>query len=101
MENETVIVPPQAPVQSDPVQASPMPPAFKPKSPPKLLYLFGGLAVILVSIAMAVVFFGSNKSSSPTSSSSTTSLDNATDPTWPKYSNPAKYYAIAVSPKVI
>ncbi len=101
MENETVIVPPQSPVQPNPVQASPIPPAFKPKSPPKLLYLFGGLAVILVSIAMAVVFFGSNKSSSPTSSSSTTSLDNATDPTWPKYSNPANYYEIAVSPKWI
>ena len=99
MENETVIVPPQTPVQSEPVQASPMPPAFKPKSPPKLLYLFGGLAVILVSIAMAVVFFGSSRSSSPTSSSSTTSSDNATDPTWPKYSNPANYYEIAVSPK--
>jgi hypothetical protein len=76
-----------------------MPPAFKPKSPPKLLYLFGGLAVILVSIAMAVVFFGSNKSSSPTSSSATTSSDSATDPTWPKYSNPANYYEISVSPK--
>lgn len=99
MENETVIVPPQAPVQQGPVQASPMPPAFKPKSPPKLLYLFGGLAVILVSIAMAVVFFGSNKSSSPTSSSATTSSDSATDPTWPKYSNTANYYEISVSPK--
>ncbi len=99
MENETVIVPPQAPVQQGPVQASPMPPSFKPKSPPKLLYLFGGLAVILVSIAMAVVFFGSNKSSSPTSSSATTSSDSATDPTWPKYSNPANYYEISVSPK--
>lgn len=99
MENETVIVPPQTLVQSEPIQASPMPPAFKPKSPPKLLYLFGGLAVILVSIALAVVFFGSSKSSSPTSSDSTTSSEVTTDPTWPKYSNPANYYEIAVSPK--
>lgn len=99
MENETVIVPPQSPVQPDPVQPSSIPPAFKPKSPPKLLYLLGGLAVILVSVAMAVIFFGSNKSSSPVSSGSTTSSDLSTDPTWPKYLNPANYYEIAVSPK--
>jgi hypothetical protein len=93
MENETVIVSSQAPVQP-----SSIPPAFKPKSPPKLLYLFGGLAVILVSIAMAVAFFGSSNSSN-TTTNITSNSDLATDPTWPKYSNPANYYEIAVSPK--
>ncbi len=99
MENETVIVPPQAPVQTNPVQASTIPPAFKPKSPPKLLYLIGGLAVILVSIALGVVFFGSNNTSTPTQSDSKDATEITVDPTWPKYSNPANYYEIAVSPK--
>lgn len=90
MENETLIVPPQV--------VSPAP-LFKPKSSPKLLYLLGGLAVILVSITLAVIFFGSSKSTTSTTPVSTTSTEITIDPTWPKYSNPANFFEITISPK--
>ena len=44
---------------------NPQPPTFPaefaPKKPPKLLYIFGGVAIILVTLALGISFFGKAK----------------------------------------
>jgi hypothetical protein len=39
------------------------------KKPPKLLYALAGVAIILVTIALAITFFGGGNSASPTQNS--------------------------------
>lgn len=67
-----------------------------PKRPPKLLYIFGGVAIILLTLALAITFFGRNKATpSTTSSQSTTS--NTTG--YVTYTNAPNFYSLALPPK--
>ncbi len=96
MEPETLTAPVAIPEPTPPTP----PPTFSPKKPPKLLYIFGGLAVILFSIAIAIVFFGKNGNggtSNGTGSSSSTQVQDTTS--WPKYSNVKNFYELAIPPK--
>lgn len=95
---EPEIISPSQPQVEPPLPVSQ--PKFTPKQPPKLLYILGGVATILFSIALGIVFFGSKPSSSKTSSSSTSSTDFASEVvTWPKYTNPTYFYELALPPK--
>lgn len=70
---------------------------FKPKSPPKLLYIFGGVAIILVTLALAITFFGGSGTVTPTSSdqnSDTIKTDGFTS-----YTNNPHFYSISFPPK--
>ena len=82
-----------------PTQPAPQP-TFSPKKPPKLLYIVGGVAVILFSIALAIVFFGKDKTTQTSStSSSNSSVTEETVAGWPIYSNPDYFYELAIPPK--
>jgi hypothetical protein len=75
-------------------------PKFSPKQPPKLLYVLGGIAVILFSIALGIVFFGNNGTSQTSrniDSNTDQSLIVGTD--WSKYVNTPHFYEIAIPPK--
>ena len=97
MEPETVIVPPQAnPEPPAPVAAKP---SFLPKQPPKLLYIFGGVAVILFSIALAIVFFGNKQGSTTGESGSSDTVVSQDTTGWPKYGNVKNFYELAIPPK--
>jgi len=76
------------------------PPKFTPKQPPKLRYILGGVAVILFSIALGIVFFG-NKQGITTSINSSTSTGSTTVDTtaWPKYNNSVYFYELSLPPK--
>jgi hypothetical protein len=96
MEPETVNQP------TPPVEQAPQNPApsFYPKKPPKLLYIFGGVAAILFSIALAIVFFGNKSGTTSTSSSSSSTSVTTVDTTaWPKYNNSEFFYEISIPPK--
>jgi hypothetical protein len=91
MEPETALSPTIAP---------PEPSKFTPKSKLKLLPVFGGVAVILFSIALGIVFFGKDKTATPTKT--TTSDDTPITQQavgWPKYTNVDFFYEIGVPPK--
>ncbi len=100
MESEIISSPVVEPVPPQEPAAPVSQPKFTPKKPPKLLYIFGGVAVILFSIALAIVFFGKGKTT-PTSStsSSTASVSEETVAGWPKYSNSNFFYELAIPPK--
>lgn len=97
MEPETVTQPVAIAEPVQPTTAA----SFVPKHPPKLLYIFIGVAVILFSIALGIVFFGkggTTSSGTTTSSNSSASQDTTQ---WPKYTNADYYYEIGVPPKWI
>jgi hypothetical protein len=86
--------------QTAPVAVPAPTPSFTPKKPPKLLYIFGGVAVILFSIALAIVFFGNNQGGSIDLTNSDSGDGVSVDTTaWPKYANAEYFYEIAVPPK--
>ncbi len=92
MEPETVIAPVTPP--------APEPSKFTPKSNLKFLPIFGGVAVILFSIALGIVFFGKDKTPTPTpkpSSDDTPISEQAVG--WPKYTNGDFFYEIGIPPK--
>lgn len=87
--NEDIIPTPPA----DP--APPIQPAdFKTKKPPKILYLVGGIAIILVVLALALNFFG--KGSNTASNPNSTNGDGVETTTTPKYTNSSYFYEIAL-----
>jgi hypothetical protein len=95
METETIVTPPSPTPEPAPPVATP---SFAQK-PPKLIFILGGVAVIL-SIAIAIVFFGKNGNggtSNGTGSSSSTQVQDTTS--WPKYSNVKNFYELAIPPK--
>lgn len=90
---ENVIVnnaPPVPPIESTP----PLPVAVK--KPPRLLYLLGGVAAILVSLALGITFFSGGQSSNPTNS--TGEVDNA-PPGYVSYTNTPHFFSLALPPK--
>jgi len=85
--------------QTDPVQSltsTPVTSPFKPNSPPKLVYLVGGIATILVSVALAIVFFGSRGTAAPQTTRPSDTTAVTADPAWPKFANPTYFYEIAL-----
>lgn len=92
MEPETVARP-VIPVPQEPSK-------FTPKSKLKLLPTLGGVAVVLFSIALGIVFFGKDK----TGEAVETPVDNSTPIAqlavgWPKYTNLDFFYEIGIPPK--
>jgi len=80
----------------------PEPSKFTSKSKLKLLPVFGGVAIILFSIALGIVFFGKDKSTRPTKE--TTPADNTIPiaqqaTSWIKYTNSENFYEIGIPPK--
>lgn len=71
---------------------------FTPKKPPRLLYIVIGLAVILFSAALAIVFFGKNNGTTP-APTSTNGTPEQQVVGWPKYTNSDFFYEIAIPPK--
>lgn len=94
MEPETIVVP--AAMTEPALSATP---AFSPKKPPKHLYLFGGLALILISLALGIIFFGKGKTTSPGSLISQNKTNPEDSSTWPKYVNTEFFYELAIPPK--
>ncbi len=90
---EPEIVPSSTP-QADP--APPTTPAdFKTKKPPKILYLVGGIAIILVVLVLALNFFGKGRNTA----SNTSSIKSDTKTTTAgKYTNSEYLYEIALPP---
>lgn len=69
------------------------------KKPPKLIYLLGGVALILVSLAIGIAFFGNKRTqltSTKTTSNGTILVDTSA---WEKYTNTPYFYEISVPPK--
>lgn len=108
MEPETltdpVVVPPVVPPVTPPItpDPTPMPAPLKTtqRSKIKLLPIFGGIAVILFSIALAIVFFGQDKTAPSSTSAPSTGSEVAQQVAgWPKYTNVDFFYEIAVPPK--
>ncbi len=105
MEPATVYQPePPAMHIESPQATREMPPDAKqsgrpPKSQFKLLPILGGVAVILFSIALGIVFFGKKDSSpSSTTSSSTATVEDQVQG-WPTYSNADFFYTLSIPPK--
>lgn len=92
MEPETIVAP-----------LTPPPPAqnkITPRSKIKLLSILGGVATILFSIALGIVFFGKDKTATPTKTTITDDTPIAQQvATWPKYNNADFFYEIGVPPK--
>lgn len=76
------------------------PAGFVPKKPPKLLSLLGGLALILISLALGIMFFGQDKTTSPAGQSSS-SANPEDSVAWPKYASAEFFYELAIPPKWI
>lgn len=94
MEPENIVLPP--PPEPAPPAAKP---SFIPKQPPKLLYVLGGVAVILFSIALAIVFFGNGRGSTTGESGSSNTALSQNTTGWPKYTNIQYFYELAIPPK--
>ncbi|MEI8232122.1 MAG: hypothetical protein WCG44_00080 [bacterium] len=104
MESETIYQPTVPVVPPEPVApTSPSSPLdqlahFKPKAPIKLVYLVGGVAIILLTLALAVTFFGGSKKSTTGSSTSSTSGADSTVG-FITYTNIPHFYTLAIPPK--
>lgn len=68
------------------------------KKPSKILYLFGGVAAILISLALGIVFFGSGKSATP---ATTTNEEGGVvaPPGFITYTNAPHFFTISFPPK--
>ena len=76
------------------------PATFSAKKPPQWLYILGGVAIILVVLAIAISFFGGNGTATPGSSenSNTPAVENAD---FPKYRNITYFYELGLPKKWI
>lgn len=74
--------------------------SLSPKKPIKPLYLLGGVAAILFSVALGIVFFG-KKDQVATPKSATLPGVTVAEQTvgWPKYNNVDYFYEISIPPK--
>lgn len=102
MESSTIYQPTPSPTPTETPVASPtapLNPPFTPKKPPKLLYLFGGLAVILLTLAGAVLMFGPKGNGSTDGNGNTTEENAAIVSGWPKYNNSPFFYELSIPPK--
>jgi hypothetical protein len=87
------------PVTQVPDPAPPTSPAnFSAKKPPRLLYIIGGLAIILVTLALGIGFFTRGTTQSP-SENQETSTGAEQNPDFPKYKNITYFYEIGLPKK--
>ncbi len=98
MESETIATTTSTLPIVDPVPPT-TPPELKPTKPPKLLYIFGGVAVILVSIALAITMFGQNSATNSTDGAAGGESSVAVKEGWPKYTNTRFFYELRIPPK--
>jgi len=90
---ENVIVNNTAPVP--PIESTPPLPVAV-KKPPRLLYLLGGVAAILVSLALGITFFSRSNTQAPTS----TGNDQVdAPPGYLTYANTPHFFSLAIPPK--
>lgn len=94
-------VPTPAPEMAPPESSSPLAKLakFSPKAPPKLLYLFGGIAIILLTLALAVSILGKSKTTGTTGSSSSSSSTGADTTGFTTYVNTPHFYTLGIPPK--
>lgn len=67
------------------------------KKPPKILFLVGGIAIILVTLAMGLILLGKGRSSTTTTGSQNNPQTVDTT-TWPKYTNTTNFYELTLPP---
>jgi hypothetical protein len=79
-----------------PLETTPALPVSEVKKPGKILYILGGVAAILVSLALGITFF--SRSSSPTSPDTTGEQADA-PPGYSTYINTPYFYSLALPPK--
>lgn len=79
-----------------PIETTPTLPVSEIKKPNRLPYILGGVAAILVSLALGITFF--SKSSKPTTPTSTGDQTDA-PPGYVSYTNTPHFYSIALPPK--
>ncbi len=104
MEQETVYSQTPPATMVDPASSAsaplPQPPnTFVPKKPPKLLYILGGVAAILLSLAGIILLIGPRNDGGSLGSDSTSEEVAQIVSTWPKYTNPAYFYELSIPPK--
>jgi len=92
-------VPTPAPDIQPPTNSSPLDKlkSFAPKTPPKLLYIFGGVAVILLTLALAGSILSRNRQSSPTLTNSTSETIKTDG--FITYLNAPHFYKLSLPPK--
>ena len=78
------------------LETTPVLPVAIANKPNRLLYILGGAAAILVSLALGITFFSRGKTTTPTSTSETT---NDAPPGYISYTNTPNFYSIALPPK--
>lgn len=79
-----------------PLETTPPLPVAAVKKPTKLLYILGGVAAILVSLALGITFFSRSSTQAPTTSG-TDQVD--APPGYTSYTNTPHFYSIALPPK--
>ena len=79
-----------------PIETTPTLPVSEIKKPNRLPYILGGVAAILVSLALGITFF--SKSSKPTTPTNTGDQTDA-PPGYVSYTNTPHFYSIALPPK--
>lgn len=79
-----------------PIETTPTLPVSEIKKPNRLPYILGGVAAILVSLALGITFF--SKNSKPTTPTSTGDQTDA-PPGYVSYTNTPHFYSIALPPK--
>jgi len=72
---------------------------FTPKKPPKLLYIFGGIAIILLSLAGGILMLGPKNNEGSVGTDTTSEEAAQIVSGWPKYNNKEYFYEIAIPPK--
>ncbi len=88
---------PEATLTPPPSEETPqLPVASAVKRPPRYLFLLGGVAAILLSLALAITFFGRDTPSSPTPGG-----DDQSDapPGYVSYRNTPHFYSLALPPQ--
>lgn len=79
-----------------PIETTPALPVSEIKKPNKLLYVLGGVAAILVSLALGITFFSRSSTQAP-STSGTDQVE--APPGYVAYTNTPHFYSIALPPK--
>lgn len=85
-------------VVTPPIETTVPLPIASAKKPAKLLYIFGGVAIILVTIGLAITFFGGGKTAIPAPATNE-SGEVVAPPGFVTYTNTPHFFTIAFPPK--
>lgn len=77
------------------------PPAVSvaPKAPPRRLYLFGGVTIVLLTLALVAALINRSNSNNPGETASPDSSSSVSTIGWPKYRNSTHFYELTLPPK--